>query len=869
MAMLQPFGQMKTRVDASRSESDVAFFHELMFYGEMVLKLLVAGLVAGIEEERHRQRYQQVHRLVRASGIGEWSACADEMLVGVAAQYFLLEAREVQRDFTQNVDSSQWQYKAVALLHKCVQAVEPNIVEALPFKVSLRRWLGEFSQLRNRTRGHGAVSPHVLSALCPLLEESIDAVAQNARVFSLEWAYLYRNLSGRYRVTPLSHSAADFDAYKKSPPPTTPSNGVYVYYGSPCVVELVESNPDLTDLYLANGNFNDKRFEMLSYLTGQIKLVDSDKYLAPPSELPVSVTQGLSLLDVVGKVFTNLPGPPTEYVRRTALEDELNAALCDDRHPIITLAGRGGIGKTSLTLRVLHDLCQSDRFNAMLWFSARDIDLLPEGAKPVQPRVRTIVEMADEFLRLTGPVDKRKQKGEAEKSLADALNVGVTGPTLFVLDNFETVRNPIETYQWLDTYIRNPNKVLITTRHRDFKGDYEINVGGMSEGEIDELIDGHSVRLGISQFIDREYRQSLFLESDGHPYVVKVLLGEIAKTQKPVPVARIVASRDDILVALFERTYSGMSPVAQRVFLTLSSWRSIVPQMVLEAILLRPENERMDVTQAIEELNRYSFLERIPSSQDGTIFVSVPLTAAIFGQRKLGVSPHKAAILSDRELLQELGAGRRVGTRHGVAPRIERLFRGFAQRISEGKGSLDQYVPMLNMIARSYAPAWLLIARLYGEAGGEGTSARVQAALRSYLEVVHGPAAAPVWLQLADAYRLENDCLGELQAVVEYCQTSDLELTDLSEAANRINNICFQNRITLDREHKQILQQVTDIFRRHESDANATDLSRLAWLYLHLRDNAEASRVVRLGLERDPNNYHLHNLADKLHHEAI
>jgi hypothetical protein len=42
---------------------------------------------------------------------------------------------------------------------------------------------------------------------------------------------------------------------------------------------------------------------------------------------------------------------------------------------------------------------------------------------------------------------------------------------LFVFDNFETVRSPAELYIWIDTYVRPPDKVLITTRFRDFKGD--------------------------------------------------------------------------------------------------------------------------------------------------------------------------------------------------------------------------------------------------------------------------------------------------------------------------------------------------------------------------------------------------------------
>jgi len=42
-------------------------------------------------------------------------------------------------------------------------------------------------------------------------------------------------------------------------------------------------------------------------------------------------------------------------------------------------------------------------------------------------------------------------------------------PLLFVFDNFETVSNPVQTYNWIDTYIRTQNKVLITSRFREFR----------------------------------------------------------------------------------------------------------------------------------------------------------------------------------------------------------------------------------------------------------------------------------------------------------------------------------------------------------------------------------------------------------------
>ena len=63
-----------------------------------------------------------------------------------------------------------------------------------------------------------------------------------------------------------------------------------------------------------------------------------------------------------------------------------------------------------------------------------------------------------------------------------------------------------------------------------------------------------------------------------------------------------MAGQDEALLALFERSYNRLTPAAQRVFLTLCNWKSSVPALAVEAVLLRPENQRIDVQGAISEL---------------------------------------------------------------------------------------------------------------------------------------------------------------------------------------------------------------------------------------------------------------------------
>lgn len=187
-----------------------------------------------------------------------------------------------------------------------------------------------------------------------------------------------------------------------------------------------------------------------------------------------------------------------DYVPRPQLEKELYQALNDDRHPVITLVGRGGIGKTSLAISVVNRIALEGTFELIVWLSARDIDLLPEGPKVVTPRVLTQADIADQFVSLLEPAEAKTNEFKRLSYLAQSLARSPTGrPVLFVFDNFETVRSPSDLFEWLDTHIRLPNKILITTRYREFEADYPIEISGMTETEADQLIDTAAHRLGI------------------------------------------------------------------------------------------------------------------------------------------------------------------------------------------------------------------------------------------------------------------------------------------------------------------------------------------------------------------------------------
>lgn len=863
--MLIPLEHVWRRAENAKQESDTAYFFSLLYVGELIIKLAVSGFVACVSDDRSRSRYTQLHRLVRADGIGEWAQVLDEILVGPTSQLILSDVKAEQRQLTEKVGSTAWQYQALEHLNEAIRSTA-GPEQPLPTRIDGRRWFSQFAMLRNKTRGHGATLGNACSNACMPLEQSLKLLTDNLGLFNRQWAFLHQNLSGKYRVAPISGNTTNFDHLRSTPSKRVLSDGVYLFVGELVKVDLVFSDADISDFAFPNGGFGDKYFETLSYASDNKKRVDATPYLTPATQLPESETDGLRALDVIGNVYSNLPARSAEYVRRSDLETELKGLLIDDRYPVITLVGRGGIGKTSLALEVLHDIAQLQRYEFILWFSARDVDLLAQGPKVVKPRVLNIKDIADTFTSLTNPPDVSARESRPEDYFADALTKGIDGASiLFVFDNFETVKAPVELYKWLSTYIRLPNKLLITTRVREFKADYPVDVGGMTEPESEELVNGLAARLEIRDLISKEYRRELIDESDGHPYVLKILLGEIAKNRKRAPIPRVIAGKEEILDALFERTYLGLSAAAQRVFLTLCGWRSMVPELALEAVILGRSNEAVDVIGAIDELHSWSLIDLLTPSGEVERFISTPLVASTFGRRKLSVSPLKAAVDADLELLQQMGALQKTDLRHGVTTKISKLVRSLLTQVAQKPDRLPEFEPILEFIANRSASTWLELSGLYEELSRND---RAIYAARRFLESseLDERARASGWDRLALLCKRSGDQAGEIQALVERSALSLSTLSEVSHMANQVNSILRSFPIP-DRDERLILvRQLAASFEQKakKERADSIDMSRLAWLYLHMKNEDKAREVAKKGAELDPDDPHCAGLIRRL-----
>jgi hypothetical protein len=105
-------------------------------------------------------------------------------------------------------------------------------------------------------------------------------------------------------------------------------------------------------------------------------------------------------------VTTELGGTPHPfgYVRRGALEETMKWYLLDTkRRHLINLRGPGGFGKTSLILTLCHELASDAEecpYGAIVWVSARDVDLTLGGVAKVRRAEESLADVWRRYANL-------------------------------------------------------------------------------------------------------------------------------------------------------------------------------------------------------------------------------------------------------------------------------------------------------------------------------------------------------------------------------------------------------------------------------------------------------------------------------------
>ena len=709
------------------------------------------------------------------------------------------------------------------------------------------------TRIRNKTRGHGAVGPEFWEFACPQFSRALSLLASNNPAMQWNWYHLVvRQKKQNVRALVLRGVTASHVRDEKAKKLRPKLAGLHIHPSEKSDVyhlgDLIEADHECLDYSISNGGYTGRgTAEFLNYASGKLKLLERENYLVTPSPLPQSTTEGYAVVEACENTFGNIPQQISGYVDRPFLQDELLSRLKDKNHSIITLHGRGGIGKTSLALHVVRELDydESGRFDHLVWFSARDLDLRLD--RPVD--VRRSVSGIDTIVKNAGALlsDGKFDTDAFASLLQSPTKIGSDG-LLFVFDNFETLDDPKDVYRFLDMHTCYPNKVLITSRERAFKGDYPIEVLGMELEEAKVLLNQEAKALGISNIVTSVRMEEIHEYTDGHAYVMRVLLGEIAEECKWIPLKSLVPRRNDLLAAIFEKSFNKLSDDARWAFLLVAGWRSKVSELALLIVLADREYD------AERALNTCLKLSLLSSSElpDGTYSYSCPELARIFAKKKRESDPDRLLLEEDLQKLRGFGTlSDSVILSGGAEMFIKQFVIKSFQKAESDSSSIDQIDSTMVRIAEIDGRAWAGVAHFRRKF----SSSRKDVAYAFRRAVEEYPSDTDLWLARADVAEQHGENAVKISSLISAVdsQPDDIEL--IKYVAGELTRYVRDNSIPM-RLRGVYLASVRYRMVHIVSQLDATGFSRLAWLFLQEDDADQALYYANKGLALDSTNSH-------------
>jgi len=223
-------------------------------------------------------------------------------------------------------------------------------------------------------------------------------------------------------------------------------------------------------------------------------------------------------------VYHNLPQP--DYGTFIGRERELAQVhrilrpYPHSRHPLVTIDGIGGIGKSALALEMAHRYLRdydrlplAERFEAIIWTSAKAKVLTADGTALRQQITRTLEDIYTAIAVTLERKDITRARSEEQDELVT--KALTRQRTLLIVDNLETVDD-----ERVNAFLRElpaPTKAIVTTRHR-IDVAYPIRLTGMSRKDGQALIAQECAKKDVT--LPKAEAEKLYDRTGGVPLAI-------------------------------------------------------------------------------------------------------------------------------------------------------------------------------------------------------------------------------------------------------------------------------------------------------------------------------------------------------------
>jgi len=355
------------------------------------------------------------------------------------------------------------------------------------------------------------------------------------------------------------------------------------------------------------------------------------------------------------EIPNNLPTPDYEYeggfVGRKKDIEQVKKLLLGDMHRVISITGAGGVGKTSLAVKVLNDISIKNKntFDYIIWLSAKDKKLSYLGIEEIDPTIKDYEELLDKIFEVTGLDESITSANLEEKEANIKLILDMCKKILIVIDNLETVTDERIKNFIIDCHPK--VKILTTSR----KGLGQVN----RIYELKELTEDESISLFRIICRDKNINDLAKLPNkiiknyvkkvSYYPLAIKWLIGQVSRGKRINDIINSISDdTSDITKFCFEQIYNNLNINSQNVLCTLSCLDESPSYGILSYISGLNTSEFED---AIDELITVSLVisEQHIDEQENLInrYTLLPLTRG-FVNNQLDKNPQLKRAIQER-----------------------------------------------------------------------------------------------------------------------------------------------------------------------------------------------------------------------------
>lgn len=314
-------------------------------------------------------------------------------------------------------------------------------------------------------------------------------------------------------------------------------------------------------------------------------------------------------------VYHQLPFPDFDETGFIGRDEDIEAVkkLLMGAQQVVTIVGDGGIGKSSLALKIAYDLVDMEfncPFDMILWTTAKSSILTPKGIEEIAGAITSFTGIIKDITNSMGAPINNLQENMNE--IIEYLN---TYKILLIIDNLETILN--DAIRQFIREISQKCKILITSRIGLGELEYPRKLEGLSENEASLLIK-EMARMRNSQVLKTLPNPKLVEISKKFHYNPLSIKWFVNLVESGKSINEVISDKKELFTYCLSNVYENLTDTAQAVLQTLLAARKSLHEAELCYL---SEIEPFELKKALLKLTSTTMITR--EAKENTLIYSV------------------------------------------------------------------------------------------------------------------------------------------------------------------------------------------------------------------------------------------------------